>query len=109
MKLVRLGIEGRTVEAPATSSILQAFVYAGQTLVEGVGCMGQGVCGSCRVMVRRAGTPEVKTELACETVVEEGMQVAFLDYFTSSVRHVYRIEDDRQQLGGSAQDRRSLP
>ena len=91
--MVRLSIEGRDIQAPATSSILQAYVQAGQTLVEGVGCMGQGVCGSCRVMVRRAGSPEVKTQLACETVVEDGMQVAFLEYFTPSVRHVYRIED----------------
>jgi ferredoxin len=91
--MVGLGIEGRAIEAPAGSSILQAFIHAGQTLVEGVGCMGQGVCGSCRVMVRRAGTLEVKTELACETVVEDGMQVAFLDYFSSSVRHVYQIEE----------------
>ena len=93
-KTVRLSVEGRAIQAPATSSILQAFVHAGETLVEGVGCMGQGVCGSCRVMVRRAGAPEVKTELACETVVEDGMQVAFLDYFApTSARHVYRLED----------------
>ena len=93
-KTVRLSVEGRAIQAPATSSILQAFVHAGETLVEGVGCMGQGVCGSCRVMVRRAGAPEVKTELACETVVEDGMQVAFIDYFAAtSARHVYRMED----------------
>lgn len=91
--VVRLSVDGRPLEAPATSSILQAMVHAGQTLVEGVGCMGQGVCGSCRVMVRRAGAPEVRTALACETVVEEGMQVAFLEYFTAGVRHRYRIED----------------
>ena len=91
--LVRLTIEGRAIEAPAWSSILQAFVHAGATLVEGVGCMGQGVCGSCRVMVRRAESREVKTALACETNVEDGMQVAFLDYFTTHGRHVYRIED----------------
>jgi heterodisulfide reductase subunit C len=91
--VVRLSIAGRAIEAAPASSILQAYANAGQTLVEGVGCMGQGVCGSCRVMVRRAGGREVRTALACETVVEEGMQVAFLDYFTPSVRHVYDIEN----------------
>ena len=79
MTMVRLNIEGRAIEAPAASSILQAYVHAGQTLVEGVGCMGQGVCGSCRVMVRRTGQKEVKTELACETVVEVlGLSGAFV-------------------------------
>ena len=36
---------------------------------------------------------EVKTELACETLVEEGMQVSFIDYFTPRRPHVYQIED----------------
>jgi len=91
--MIRLSIEGRAIQAQATSSILQAFVQAGETLVEDVGCMGQGVCGSCRVLVRRAGSLEVKTQLACETVVEDGMQVAFLEDFTPSFRHAYRLED----------------
>jgi succinate dehydrogenase/fumarate reductase-like Fe-S protein len=90
--MVRLSIEGRQLEAPPNCSILQAFQHAGETLVEGVGCMGQGVCGSCRVMVRREGEQEVKTALACETLIEEGMQVAFLDYFTAQHRHVYRLD-----------------
>jgi succinate dehydrogenase/fumarate reductase-like Fe-S protein len=102
--MVCLSIEGHQVEAPANCSILQAFVHAGQTLVQGVGCMGQGVCGSCRVMVRRSGEQEVKTALACETLVEDGMQVAFLDYFTASARHAYRIED----IGDSWQALRTI-
>lgn len=44
-------------------------------------------------MVRRSGEQDVRTALACETLVEDGMQVAFLDYFTASERHVYRIEE----------------
>lgn len=91
--MVCLSIEGRNVEAATNCSILQAIVHAGETLVTGVGCMGQGVCGSCRVLVRRSGEQEVKTALACETLIEEGMQVAFLDYFTTPGHHVYRIED----------------
>ncbi|MGF6817130.1 CO dehydrogenase/acetyl-CoA synthase alpha subunit [Paraburkholderia atlantica] len=91
--MVRVSIEGREIQAPDNCSILQAMGHAGQTLVEGVGCMSQGVCGSCRVMVRRSDEQEVKTALACETLVEEGMQVAFLDYFTESERHLYRMEE----------------
>jgi len=92
-KMVTLNIEGRPIEAPANCSILQAFVHAGETLVQSVGCMGQGVCGSCRVIVRRRGEQDVTTALACETLVEDGMQVAFLDYFTEPERHVYRIDN----------------
>ncbi|MCC8392410.1 2Fe-2S iron-sulfur cluster-binding protein [Paraburkholderia sp. MMS20-SJTR3] len=91
--MVRLSIDGRELEAPDNCSILQAFQHAGHTLVEGVGCLGQGVCGSCRVMVRRSGEQEVKTLLACETLIEDGMQVAFIDYFSSQTRHTYRMEE----------------
>jgi succinate dehydrogenase/fumarate reductase-like Fe-S protein len=94
-KHLHLNIEGRPVAAPAHCSILQAWLHAGETLAEGVGCMGQGVCGSCRVLVRRSGEREVQTALACETLVEEGMEVAFLDYFTETHRHTYRMEDVR--------------
>jgi ferredoxin len=43
-------------------------------------------------MVRLSGEKEVRTALACETLVQEGMQVAFLDYFTEATRHTYDLE-----------------
>jgi ferredoxin len=92
---VRVTIEGRTFAAPDSNSILQAYLHSGEALLKNVGCMGQGVCGSCRCMVRRAGSSDVTTELACETRVEDGMQVSFMDYFTSRRPHVYQIEDVR--------------
>jgi ferredoxin len=94
-QMVRVTIEGRTFAAPDSKSILQAYVHSGEPLFKNVGCMGQGVCGSCRCMVRRAGSREVATQLACETRIEEGMQVSFIDYFTPRRPHVYQIEDVR--------------
>src|SRR4051794_33996734 len=64
-EMLRVIIEGEALEIPASSTIIQAYVFSGQPLLNNVGCMGQGVCGSCRCMVRRAGSREVKTELAC--------------------------------------------
>jgi ferredoxin len=90
---VRVTIEGRTFAAPEAKSILQAYLHSGEPLLKNVGCMGQGVCGSCRCMVRRAGSRDVTTELACETRIEDGMQVSFIDYFTPRRPHVYQIED----------------
>ncbi|MBI1209200.1 MAG: 2Fe-2S iron-sulfur cluster binding domain-containing protein [Azospirillum sp.] len=91
--MVRATVDGRAVEVPGGQSILQAYVAAGHTLVEGVGCMGLGVCGSCRVLVRRAGAAEVRAELACQSLIEDGMQVSFLAYFKAERPHRYRIED----------------
>ncbi|MBV8915821.1 MAG: ferredoxin [Acetobacteraceae bacterium] len=90
---VRLTIDGTVFAAPATITIIQAYATSQTPLVKNVGCMGQGVCGSCRCMVRRAGSREVTTELACETLVEDGMQVSFIDYFTPRRPHVYQMED----------------
>ncbi len=89
---VSLVIEGREVSAPTSASIIQAYSASGGQLVTNVGCMGQGVCGSCRCMVRRDGQREVSMELACETPVEAGMQVAFVSYFQPKRPHVYDLD-----------------
>lgn len=89
----RLIIDGHEVLAPPDSSIIQAYARAGHALTANVGCMGQGVCGSCRCMVRKEGEQEVKTALACETRVEPGMQVSFLDYFMPEHIHYYDVNE----------------
>jgi succinate dehydrogenase/fumarate reductase-like Fe-S protein len=96
-------IEGKPLAVPASRTIIQAYALAGEPLMENVGCMGQGVCGSCRCMVRRAGSREVTTELACETLVEEGMQVSFIDYFTPRRAHTYQIEQVQDSWRVNAQ------
>ncbi|MFG1371296.1 4Fe-4S dicluster domain-containing protein [Xanthobacter oligotrophicus] len=90
---IRLSIDGRALEVEAPVSILQATTADGTPLTANVGCLGQGVCGACRCMVRRAGEREVSTVLACETPAEDGMQVSFIDYFTPDKPHVYDIAD----------------
>src|SRR3954467_12173573 len=64
-QLVRITIDGKAIEVAPANTVIQALALSGEPLSENVGCMGQGVCGSCRCMVRRLGSPEVKTELAC--------------------------------------------
>ncbi len=94
-KTVHLVIDGHEVKADAHASIIQAYAHAGSALTANVGCMGQGVCGSCRCLVRRDGERDVQPALACETRVEPGMQVSFIDYFMPSQVHYY----DLQALG----------
>lgn len=83
--------DGHAIAATAGLSLLQAWGAAGLPLTENVGCMGQGVCGACRVLVRRAGERLAGTALACETQVEEGMQVAFVDHFPADRPHAYDL------------------
>ncbi|KVD87069.1 ferredoxin [Burkholderia sp. ABCPW 14] len=83
-------IDGHTIEVEATLSIVEAAAHYG-ALTANVGCMGQGVCGACRCLVRRAGECDVTAQLACETRVEQGMHVSFIDYFTPDTPHRYDI------------------
>ena len=90
---IRFEVEGRTVTAPTGLSIIQAVWEAGITLVEGIGCLGQGACGSCRVFVRRSDESEVRLMLACETLAEDGMQVSFAHFIEPQLRQRYQLED----------------
>jgi len=83
--------EGHTIKAEAGSSLLQAWGAAGLPMTENVGCMGQGACGACRVLVRRQGERLAGTALACEMQAEEGMQVSFLDHFPARRPHAYDL------------------
>lgn len=88
-KLISLTINGKSIAAPESLSVIQALWHAGYPRVKGIGCL-QGVCGSCRVMVRRADSQEVKLELGCQLLVEEGMQVSFL-VFPNPTHHTYEL------------------
>jgi succinate dehydrogenase/fumarate reductase-like Fe-S protein len=88
---VRVTMDGHAIEAPQGASLIQAWVAAGLPLTGNVGCMGQGVCGACRVLVRREGERIAATALACETRAEAGMQVAFVDHFPARRPHAYDL------------------
>lgn len=91
-KTIHLSIDGRSIAVVSPVSVLQAAAADGTPLTANVGCMGQGVCGACRCMVRRDGEKEISTVLACETRAEDGMQASFIDYFTPEKPHAYDIE-----------------
>ncbi|MCB1789668.1 MAG: (2Fe-2S)-binding protein [Gammaproteobacteria bacterium] len=88
-KRVNLTINGKPITAPASLSVIQALWHAGYPRVKSIGCL-QGVCGSCRVMVRRADSHEVTMELGCQLLVAEGMHVSFL-VFPNPTHHTYEL------------------
>jgi len=90
-KLVNLTINGKKIEASPSLSAIQALWHAGYTRVEGIGCL-EGVCGSCRIMVRRANQKDVTMQLACQTFVEDGMQIIFMA-FPNPTHHSYQLTD----------------
>ncbi|TCZ63245.1 2Fe-2S iron-sulfur cluster-binding protein [Roseicella aquatilis] len=91
--MIEVEIDGRTATVPEGTTIILAAAEAGIALTANVGCMGQGVCGACRALVRREGSREVETALACETKVEQGMRVSFLDRYTLPQQQAYGTAD----------------
>lgn len=89
--LLPLTFDGYAIAATPGASLLQAWTAAGLPLTENVGCMGQGVCGACRVLVRREGQRIAEAALACETRAEAGMQVAFVEHFPARRAHAYEL------------------
>ena len=87
---VNVYLFGKKYEVPAALTIMKAMEYAGYKLVRGCGCRN-GFCGACATIYRIKGKQELKTCLACQQQVEEGMYVATLPFFPL-VKQVYDIE-----------------
>ena len=88
-KLVNVYFFGKKYSVPESLTIMKAMEYAGYQLVRGCGCRN-GFCGACATIYRIKGKQELKTCLACQQQVEEGMYVATLPFFPL-VKQVYDI------------------
>ena len=89
-KMVNVYFFGKKYEVPQSLTIMKAMEYAGYQLVRGCGCRN-GFCGACATLYRIKGQTELKTCLACQQQVEEGMYVATLPFFPL-VKQVYDIQ-----------------
>ncbi len=89
-KMVNVYFFGKKYEVPQSLTIMKAMEYAGYELVRGCGCRN-GFCGACATLYRIKGKTELKTCLACQQQVEEGMYVATLPFFPL-VKQVYDIQ-----------------
>jgi succinate dehydrogenase/fumarate reductase-like Fe-S protein len=86
---ISLTINGIAVDAHAGMTLVEAAWHGGVPRVRGVGCL-EGVCGSCRVLLRQG--KEVSVALACQTFVAPGVEVVFLPA-PSAPRHHYNLDD----------------
>ena len=87
--MVNVYLFGKRYEVPESLTIMKAMEYAGYQLVRGCGCRN-GFCGACATIYRIKGQQELKSCLACQQQVEEGMNVATLPFFPL-VKLVYDI------------------
>lgn len=89
-RLVSVFIMNKKYDVPETMTVMQALEYAGYRYRRGCGCRG-GYCGACATFYRLEGDVKLRTALACQKVVEDGMYLVQLPFFPGNKRK-YDIE-----------------
>jgi heterodisulfide reductase subunit C len=80
---MRILFHGIPYDVPANRTVIQAMEEAGYFFTRGCGCRG-GVCGACVMSYRLPGDHRLRTALACQTVVVDGMDVQQMHYFPAT-------------------------
>ncbi len=96
-KFVTIYYMGKKYRVPAGLTVMKALEYAGYRFIRGVGCRG-GFCGACSMAYRLPGDYKLRTGLACQTVVVDGMIIAQFPY-TPMHKPRYRIDDMKPDAG----------
>ena len=82
---------GNKYHVPSELTIMSAMEYVGYDIVRGCGCR-HGVCGACAVVYRMPGEQKIKTALACQKQVEDGMYVMSMASFDAG-RNEYDLDE----------------
>ena len=98
-KMVTVEIAGKKYEVPEGITVIKALWYAGQEVIRGIGCLG-GFCGACATYYRTKDDPKVKTCLACQTAVEDGMSFSMVPPFPArkAMYQINELQDPKQDL-----------
>ena len=98
-RMVSIEIAGKKYDVPEGITIIKALWYAGQEVVRGIGCLG-GFCGACATYYRTKDDPKVRTCLACQTAVEDGMSFSMVPPFPArkAVYDMAELKDPKQDL-----------
>jgi ferredoxin len=96
---VTVEITGKRYRVPAGITLVQAMWHTGHEMTRGIGCLG-GVCGACATYYRTPGSHELKSGLACQVIVQEGISFSLSPAFPVH-KPIYKIEeisDPKQEL-----------
>lgn len=86
---ITISILGQEHRVPAGLTIMQAMEFAGYRFIRSCGCRA-GFCGACTTVYRIEGDYRLKTAMACQTRVEEGMYLTQIP-FTPAERANYDL------------------
>ncbi len=98
-KMVTVEIAGKTYQVPEGITVIRALWYTGQEIVRGAGCLA-GFCGACATYYRTKDNPKVRTCLACQTAVEDGMSFTMVPPFPArkATYQMSELQDPKQDL-----------
>jgi len=99
---VTISILGRKYRVPAGLTIIQAMEFAGYRFIRSCGCRA-GFCGACTTVYRIEGDYRLKTAMACQTRVEDGMYLTQIP-FTPALRVDYDINKLQPNLEAMLQN-----
>ena len=98
-KMVTIEIAGKKYDVPEGITIIKALWYSGQEVVRGAGCLG-GFCGACAAYYRTKDDPKVRTCLACQMAVQDGMSITMMPPFPArkATYDIQTLKDPKQDL-----------
>jgi succinate dehydrogenase/fumarate reductase-like Fe-S protein len=98
-KMVTVEIAGKKYDVPEGITLMKALWYTGQEVVRGAGCLG-GFCGACATYYRTKDDPKVKTCLACQMAVQDGMSFSMMPPFPArkATYDMATLKDPKQDL-----------
>ena len=89
---VTIYIMGKAYKVPADLTLMQAMEFAGYRFIRGAGCRA-GFCGACATIYRKKGEYKLRTALACQTRVEDGMYLVQIP-FAPAEKPVYNLDKE---------------
>ena len=94
---VTIYVMGKAYRVPAGLTLMQALEFAGYRYIRGAGCRA-GFCGACATVYRMKGEYKLRTAMACQTRVEDGMYLVQIP-FTPAEKPCYNLNDEKAEAG----------
>ena len=94
---VFINVMGKEYKVPADLTIMQAMEYAGYRFIRSSGCRA-GFCGACATVYRTKNDYKLKTAMACQTRVEDGMYLVQIP-FSPAEKAIYNIAAEKYSAG----------
>lgn len=96
---VKVYVFGKEYRVPENLTITTAMEHLGYRLLRGCGCRS-GFCGACATVYRIQGDYRLRTGLACQTPVKDGMVFSILPFHpaTKARYNIKELQPDLQSL-----------